>query len=87
MNCEFCPQEIEVSKHMLAYNQTILESKENYFGQMKWHWDVAPEQADLCTECGVCEEKCTQHINIIERLKEISSWVKERKEAEKGKTV
>ena len=85
--CEFCPQEIEVSKHMLAYNQTILESKENYFGQMKWHWDVAPEQADLCTECGVCEEKCTQHINIIERLKEISSWVKERKEAEKGKTV
>ncbi len=84
--CEYCPQEIEVSKHMLAYNQTILEDKEHYFGQMKWHWDIPAEQADACTECGICEEKCTQHINIKERLKEISKWVKERKEASGAKT-
>ena len=85
--CEFCPNDIEVSKHMLAYNQTILGSKEHYFGQMKWHWELSPDQVDACTECGVCEEKCTQHINIIERLKEISKWNKEKKEAEKGKTI
>jgi predicted aldo/keto reductase-like oxidoreductase len=27
-------------------------------------------QADACTECGECEEKCPQKIKIMERLKE-----------------
>ena len=30
--------------------------------------------ADECTKCGKCEEICTQHLNIIERLEEIAVW-------------
>ena len=28
--------------------------------------------ADECIECGLCEEACTQHLPITERLKEIA---------------
>ena len=29
--------------------------------------------AGACTECAACEQACTQHLNIIDRLKEILS--------------
>ncbi|MFW6292418.1 MAG: hypothetical protein ACOC7V_08835 [Spirochaetota bacterium] len=29
------------------------------------------EEAAKCIECGQCEEACTQHLDIIGRLKEI----------------
>ena len=42
-------------------------------------WGLTKNQgakANECTECGQCEEACTQHLPIIERLKEIASWEK-----------
>jgi len=33
-------------------------------------------RAKECIECGQCEEACTQHLPIMERLKEIASWGK-----------
>jgi hypothetical protein len=33
---------------------------------------TAPEQrASNCTECGECEERCPQHIKIIDGLKKV----------------
>ena len=40
------------------------------------HSAERPGTAEECVECGVCEEKCTQHVNIIERLREIAEWEK-----------
>ncbi|MCX5776629.1 MAG: aldo/keto reductase [Candidatus Firestonebacteria bacterium] len=77
--CEGCPSGVDVAKHMLAYNQDILVDRERYFGFMKFHWGLAPEAVEACTECGECEKKCTQHLNIIERFKEIAKWAKEQK--------
>jgi len=37
--------------------------------------DRAADAGD-CVECAACEEACTQHLDIIERLKEIAGWEK-----------
>lgn len=71
--CEHCPVEIPVSKFMLAYNKTILKNDDTLKNNLKNHWQISPELTEKCIECGLCEEKCTQHLPIIERLKYISN--------------
>ena len=72
--CEGCPQNIPVSKYMLAYNNSILGTPQNALDTLKWHWGIPQEGVKACIQCGICEEKCTQHLPIIERLKEIEQW-------------
>jgi len=38
----------------------------------KWYSQIIEQGrgADQCVECGSCEEKCPQHIEIIRQLKE-----------------
>ena len=77
--CDNCPQEIPIPKYMDAYNQKLLNSQPNrdMIGErLYWHWDIDNEIAGKCTACGQCEKACTQHLNIIERLKEISGLKK-----------
>ena len=74
--CDDCPQGIPVPKFMDAYNQKILDeegSSDPIGSRLQWHWGIDRSIAGKCTECGQCEAACTQHINIIDRLKEIAS--------------
>ena len=71
--CQPCPQEVNIPHIFELYN----------LGQVYGLWDVAREgyanfpnqrwvggkQADACIECGECEEKCPQNIEIREQLK------------------
>ncbi len=70
--CMPCPQEVNISQIFELYN----------LGQVYGLWGVAREryasfpnrrsggqQADACIECGECEEKCPQNIQIREQLK------------------
>jgi len=72
--CDNCPQGIPIPKYMDAYNQKILDkkSKDPIGDRLQWHWSIDRAGAGKCSACGQCEEACTQHINIIERLKEIA---------------
>jgi hypothetical protein len=76
--CDKCPREIPVPKYMSAYNYRILEGDKGEKAMkdfLKWHWDLEAEAAKLaevCTQCGECEARCTQHLPIIERLEEIA---------------
>ena len=72
--CESCPQGIPVSKYMLAYNDSILGNPQGTLNTLKWHWGIPAEGVKDCIECGLCEKKCTQHLPIIERLKQIGEW-------------
>jgi predicted aldo/keto reductase-like oxidoreductase len=59
---------------MDAYNQKLLNKKSgDPIGErLKWHWSLERSGAGKCTSCGNCEAACTQHIDIIKRLKEIA---------------
>ena len=71
--CDDCPQGIPIPKYMDAYNQKILQGKDDIIkNRLAWHWNLDNSMAKKCTACGLCEKACTQHINIIERLKEIA---------------
>jgi len=73
--CDDCPQGIPIPKFMDAYNQKIFNKsgKGDPIGdRLRWHWGLDRGAAGKCTACGLCEKACTQHINIIERLKEIA---------------
>jgi predicted aldo/keto reductase-like oxidoreductase len=59
---------------MDVYNQGILEGNDQAMrDRLKWHWSMAPEIAADCLQCGACEQACTQHLPIIERLSAIAA--------------
>jgi len=72
--CDNCPVGIPIPCYMDAYNQKLLDktNKDPIGDRLKWHWSLDRAGAAKCTACGLCEETCTQHLNIIERLKEIA---------------
>lgn len=72
--CLPCPAEVPIPQLMDAYNMLILEGERKaVLDRLHWQWNLDKAEAGPCTACGECEEKCTQHLPIIERLKEIKS--------------
>jgi predicted aldo/keto reductase-like oxidoreductase len=72
--CDDCPKEIPIPKFMDAYNQKILANDPAAISsRLNMHWQIPKAKAAECIACGQCEKACTQHINIIERLKEIAA--------------
>ena len=70
--CKGCPKEIEIPKYMDAYNQYIFTGeKQSILNRLDNHWDIAREKVLECIACRKCEAQCTQHLPIVERLKEI----------------
>jgi predicted aldo/keto reductase-like oxidoreductase len=73
--CGGCPQGIPIPMFMDAYNHKILQegNSDQIGNRLRWHWSMERSVAGKCTACGQCEKACTQHLNIIERLKEIAA--------------
>ncbi len=76
--CLPCPAGIHIPAMMDTYNLRILEGEnpEPLLGRLKWHWSVDPQTASACTNCGLCEKRCTQHLPIRERMKYIADIAK-----------
>ena len=83
----YCPQSIPIASYLLVYNNKHLFGKtdeqmlqilpsENKYGIL----GGPHPKAGQCTECGLCEGKCTQHLNIIQRLKDIARWEQQQQE-------
>ncbi len=80
--CLPCPEGVSIPKMMDAYNHKLLGDSSNPFqninNRLKWHWSLSPQDAAACSLCGACEERCTQHLPIQDRLKEIAELTDEK---------
>jgi predicted aldo/keto reductase-like oxidoreductase len=77
--CDDCPQGIRVPELMDSYNHYVLTGKAGSMIQrLDEHWGFEFEDDFLqnCTECGQCEDACTQKLPIRERLRFIREKVK-----------
>ncbi len=73
--CDSCPEGIQIPKMMDSYNMYLLSKDvKQVKSRMANHWSITPQEAALCTECGQCETLCTQHLPIINRLKDITQF-------------
>ncbi len=70
--CLPCPEGIDVPKMMDVHNMLTLKDAEAARDRLKWHWTLPASDAAMCSLCGLCEERCTQHLPIRDRLKEIA---------------
>ena len=69
--CDECPAGLPVPKLVESYNEYILSGEAGMGAvkeRLRVHWSVSADDAKGCTECGRCEELCTQKLPIIERL-------------------
>lgn len=72
--CEDCPEQVPIPELMDAYNlRTLYKSDKRALDRLKWHWNIPPEAAARCIECGQCEDACTQHLSIVQRLQEMAA--------------
>lgn len=68
--CMHCPKDINIPKFMDAYNHKFMGTRP--VDRLAWQWGLKPDAAKECIACGKCESLCTQHLPIIERLREIA---------------
>lgn len=78
-NCRYCmpcPHGIHIPANFSFYNNAhIFNAKEHY--KTHYYNQLKPEQlAEACVECGECEAKCPQNIQIIEELKNVKEYFK-----------
>ena len=73
--CDGCPAGISVRDLMASYNEYILSKKNatHFHEWRKMFSNTYPFEMVPCIGCGRCESKCTQHLPIISRIKEINS--------------
>lgn len=73
--CAGCPVDIPVLRIMEAYNHKILhpQNPKVAINRLRFHWGIPELESALeaCTECGHCEEVCTQHLPILQRFDEL----------------
>ncbi|MGI5959919.1 MAG: aldo/keto reductase [Massiliimalia sp.] len=75
--CIDCPAGVNIPEMFRIYNNYKLSNNANGFLEdMKAKADC---DYSHCVECGICMEKCPQHIEIPERLKEIGALVEQLK--------
>ena len=77
--CMPCPHGVEIPKNFKNYNKfSISKNKHSFIDEYEHSLEFS--NADFCISCGECVELCPQHIEIPDRMNELSSLFTELKE-------
>jgi predicted aldo/keto reductase-like oxidoreductase len=75
--CMPCQHGVNIPQNFRLYNDLFMfkDTGTNFF---LYNRMLSPEQrAANCSECGECEERCPQHIKIVEELKKVHTTLAE----------
>jgi predicted aldo/keto reductase-like oxidoreductase len=80
--CLPCPEGVDVPGNFELYNDAIMY--DDFEGSREWYDESmdASERADQCAECGECEEKCPQDIEIMSWLEKTAEFFSSGRERE-----
>lgn len=67
--CMPCPNGVNIPRTLQLYNELFMYGDDSQPRRVYNVVYTPSERADNCIECGECEEKCPQHIPIMESLK------------------
>jgi len=77
-NCEYCmpcPNGVQIPRIFKLYNESVMYDRQGR-GQNAYQNEFKDDQrADMCVECGQCEELCPQSIQIIQQLKNAHAYL------------
>ncbi len=69
--CQPCPNGVEIPRIFSSYNMGMMYDNME-FGRSRYNFSKRNgTDASNCVECGLCESKCPQGLNIIELLKKV----------------
>lgn len=75
--CMPCPQGLNIPHifKLMNYNRVygLKDYAKDEYKKLKVVDNKTGKPADACVECGLCESKCPQHLQIIHQLKETST--------------
>jgi hypothetical protein len=66
--CQPCPNKVAIPRIFDLYNMAMIYNAPDRARRAYEHWVREEERANCCLECGECESKCPQGIQIIEWL-------------------
>jgi predicted aldo/keto reductase-like oxidoreductase len=70
-----CPYGINIPLNFEFLNDTRFASIA-YVKKVYKQWLKEDQRANQCRQCGECEQKCPQQINIISQLKLVAKTIK-----------
>ncbi len=71
--CLPCPKGVNIPHNFRLYNDLHMFSDPEINFILYNQMTSSEQRASNCAECGECEERCPQHIKIIEQLKRVHS--------------
>jgi predicted aldo/keto reductase-like oxidoreductase len=75
MYCNNCPVDIPVWKFVESANGLYYNAEGSLADRLKYHWGTDLSVLEMCTECRLCEDVCTQHLPILERFEELKTAI------------
>jgi predicted aldo/keto reductase-like oxidoreductase len=69
--CLPCPRGVNIPMNFSLYNDAFMFKDADLPVMLYNHMLPADGRASNCNECGACEERCPQHIRIIEELQKV----------------